>query len=360
MSIGASESLSLSNNAVIDAGTIGVEGGSFSAPNIIDNGTLRITSGVISTPGVLGAGNDGTLNGGAGTGSVSISGGSVSAGAVLLGSAAGGSGDLTVSGAGDLTTNKLAANDVIVDGGTIIVLDQPGDPPDPVLDGSMVGGYLRDGAFFVNAGVITTPMIKLGVTAGMTGTYTQSGGTLAAGSIHIGSSEGGIGAFRWSGGTLNAESLEMVGPAALGVSLASDTLGSGYAQLQVSGNAVLTGTLEISRTGEFEPQIGASFVIITFGSRSGEFTEVTGKAAGIGKVFRVQYNSNDVTLLVEAPAPGDCDSDGDVDLTDYSDFESCLSGPTAAPPPSCACFDLDSDDDTDLADFSGFQKAFEE
>jgi hypothetical protein len=140
----------------------------------------------------------------------------------------------------------------------------------------------------------------------------------------------------------------MAGPATLGVSLSGPDLGSGYAQLQVSGNATLAGELEITLTGGFEPQVGESFVILTFGSRSGEFAQIAGTGAGPGKMFRVEYNSNNVTLMVEALAPGDCDADGDVDLNDYEAFAACLDGP------------VDGDDDADLADFAEFQIAFTE
>jgi autotransporter-associated beta strand protein/T5SS/PEP-CTERM-associated repeat protein len=358
ITIGASESLTLSNDADIDAGTVSVEGGSLTAPNIVNNGTLNITAGAITTPGVLGAGNDGTLDGGAGAGSVSISGGSVSARAVLLGSAVGGTGDLTVSGAGELTTNKLAANALTVDGGTVTVLDEPVDPPDPVLDRSMVAGYVRDGALALNAGTITTPNIKLGITAGMTGTYTQTGGTLSAGSIALGDTAGGIGEFRWSGGALNAQSLDMTGPATLGVSLAGDTLGSGYAQLQVSGNAALAGTLEIARTDGFEPSVEQSFIIMTYSSHTGTFENVTGLSAGPGLVFQVQYNPGDVTLVVTPAAPGDCDADGDVDPDDYVDFVVCLNGPGGGTGSGCECTDFDGDGDADLLDFAEFQTLF--
>jgi parallel beta-helix repeat protein len=53
--------------------------------------------------------------------------------------------------------------------------------------------------------------------------------------------------------------------------------------------------------------------------------------------------------------PGDCAYDGDVDHADYADFESCLAGPGAMPPPDCECFDLDGRGYVDLADFATFQ-----
>ena len=56
--------------------------------------------------------------------------------------------------------------------------------------------------------------------------------------------------------------------------------------------------------------------------------------------------------------PGDCDADGDVDLTDYSEFESCLGGPVAPSLPDCECFDFDVDSDVDLRDLAEFQVVF--
>ena len=55
----------------------------------------------------------------------------------------------------------------------------------------------------------------------------------------------------------------------------------------------------------------------------------------------------------------DCNSDGWVDLLDYSDLDECLSGPGGSLPfPECNCFDLDGDDDVDLLDIHRFQQAF--
>ena len=57
--------------------------------------------------------------------------------------------------------------------------------------------------------------------------------------------------------------------------------------------------------------------------------------------------------------PDDCNSDGWVNLLDYDDLSSCLSGPDGGLPfPECNCFDLDGDDDIDLSDIGRFQREF--
>ena len=69
-----------------------------------------------------------------------------------------------------------------------------------------------------------------------------------------------------------------------------------------------------------------------------------------------------VLLLVPEQSAGadfDPDGDGDVDLTDYQDFEVCLTGPNVPASPQCASnHDSDGDADVDLADFRAFQLAF--
>jgi hypothetical protein len=55
---------------------------------------------------------------------------------------------------------------------------------------------------------------------------------------------------------------------------------------------------------------------------------------------------------------GDCDDDGDVDLTDFGAFQLCFTGPGGGIAPGCECADFDGDGDVDLTDFGGFQLAF--
>ena len=60
------------------------------------------------------------------------------------------------------------------------------------------------------------------------------------------------------------------------------------------------------------------------------------------------------------PSLGDFDRDGSLDLDDYHQFPSCLTGPGRGPRPrECFCADFDGDEDVDLVDFAAFQSFFE-
>ncbi len=156
---------------------------------------------------------------------------------------------------------------------------------------------------------------------------------------------------------LHANTLNVNTDATLEFEIGGLIPGDEFAQFDVSGNAGLAGILDITLINGFEPQTGQSFVILTFGSRSGAFEHVTGMAAGPGKVFRVQYNPTDVTLVVGLPAPGDFDHDGDVDNDDVLHFESCATGPGAPQnAPNCLNADLDGDADVDQSDFGLMQR----
>ena len=56
--------------------------------------------------------------------------------------------------------------------------------------------------------------------------------------------------------------------------------------------------------------------------------------------------------------PGDCNYDGNVDLDDFVGFEPCLLGPGGGLGANCECFDMDDNGDVDLSDFAEFQVAF--
>ncbi|MCH7527053.1 MAG: hypothetical protein IID39_06430, partial [Planctomycetes bacterium] len=56
---------------------------------------------------------------------------------------------------------------------------------------------------------------------------------------------------------------------------------------------------------------------------------------------------------------GDYDGDEDVDLFDFEQLGTCITGPDGFAEQTCRCaFDFDLDNDIDFADFAGFQQAF--
>jgi hypothetical protein len=208
------------------------------------NATLNITGGTTTLGGTLGVGNDGSLTGGTGTGHVSVTGGTLTAATIILGSAAGGSGDMTISSSGQVVVGGgLSSNDLMMQSGSLEVLDQ--DPPadeDPVLARSIVAGYLRDGAVTMNGGSVTTPNLKLGVTAGKVGSLTMNGGTLTAGSLQAANGAGSV--IQFNGGTLLSGSSDVHGGAPL--TIGNGTLAARLSLIPSGGTHAFADGLAIS------------------------------------------------------------------------------------------------------------------
>jgi len=185
--------------------------------------------------------------GGGGTGNIEVSGGTLNAATVLLGSSAGGTGTMTVSSHAQVVVGGgMSWNDLIMDGGSLQVLDQAPPPgEDPVLDRSMVGGYLRDGAMTMNGGTVTTPNLKIGVTTGKVGTLTMNGGSLTASNLLAANGAGSVIAFH--GGVLHSGHSDVHGGTALVI---GD--GTNAAQLDLApagGTHVFTDGLTLSASG---------------------------------------------------------------------------------------------------------------
>jgi hypothetical protein len=250
--------LALADQTNVNTGTVGIEGGNATATNVVvgldaqdpdthanipGNGNLSISGGTTTVTGVLGAGNSGSLTSGVGTGTIDASGGTLNVGTVMLGSTAGGIGNMRLHGTCQVVIGGgLSANDLTVDDGTLTLLDQaPPSGEDPVLDRSIVGGYLRDGGIFVSGGTTTSPRIKLGITSGKTGSFTMTGGTVNVGVLGAGNDATltggqGNGQIAISGGTLNAKT----------VILGSTVGGTGTMTLSIHAQVVIGGGLTMN------------------------------------------------------------------------------------------------------------------
>ncbi len=191
----------------------------------------------------------------------------------------------------------------------------------------------------INGGLLTGMGTITGNVVNSAGTVTPG---LSAGQINI------VGTYAQpAGGTLEIE-------------IAGLLQGSEYDLLTVSGAASLAGNLDvvISTNGGFAPAPGDSFQILAAGSVAGQFNTVGVTGLSPYLDMQVAYTAQAVTLHMVGVVPADCDLDGDADLNDFADLETCLGGLGIGIQPGCRCFDFDDDGDIDLRDFAEFQAAF--
>ena len=83
----------------------------------------------------------------------------------------------------------------------------------------------------------------------------------------------------------------------INIELGGTVAGSSYDQLNVSGQAILDGTLNISLIDNFIPVIGDTFDILTFNSKSDTFMTVNGLFTGTGILFDLISNSTSMKLV---------------------------------------------------------------
>jgi hypothetical protein len=103
------------------------------------------------------------------------------------------------------------------------------------------------------------------------------------------------------------------------IEISGATPGGAHDQLQVADHAALDGTLKISLTDAFTPSPGHVFEIMTYASRSGSFSAITGDFYfGDGMFLDEVYGSSSLSLVMTQASAGDADLDGDVDINDLS------------------------------------------
>ena len=127
------------------------------------------------------------------------------------------------------------------------------------------GSALMNGGTLVFPGDVTLAAGTLGGTGTLASNIINTGGTLAPGN---------------SPGALTIAGDYTQGPGGrLLVELGGTLPGSGYDQLNVTGNATLDGTLEVRLFGAFTGTVGDLFDVMTYGAVTGNFSSIVRPAS---------------------------------------------------------------------------------
>jgi hypothetical protein len=179
-----------------------------------------------------------------------------------------------------------------------------------------------------------TIKVEAGTTALFTNNLTQNGaltispgGALVVEGAFTGSGAGGGGSALMEGAVQsgNAPSLISFGgnttlasTAHYEMQIGGATAGTGYSTLSISGLATLSGSLDVSLAGGFQPTLGETFTALTFGSRSGDFTSYKGLAVGDHLTLQPTYVGNSLILTARPTVNGDFNLDGIVNIQDIA------------------------------------------
>ena len=82
---------------------------------------------------------------------------------------------------------------------------------------------------------------------------------------------------------------------------AASTAGSQFDRLIVTGAATLNGTLRVTRVNGFQPGAGHSFQVMTFASRSGNFSNLNGSTINEDLAFTGTATNTSYTLTATTP-----------------------------------------------------------
>lgn len=139
------------------------------------------------------------------------------------------------------------------------------------------------------------------------------------------------------------------------VTLGATSPGGGYDQLDVEGTADLSGTLEVELAPGYQPQLGDSFAVVTYGGHTGEFNELVLPDLEGARTFEVHYGASELQLIVIPDL--DVDGDGEVDIQDLLDLLGST-GPCPPGPAECPG-DLNGNGVVDAFDILVFLDGFE-
>ncbi|MGO9919871.1 MAG: beta strand repeat-containing protein, partial [Isosphaeraceae bacterium] len=124
------------------------------------------------------------------------------------------------------------------------------------------------------------------------------------------------------------------------VGVSGTSAGSQYGQLNVTGQAAVSGTLSVSLTNGYMPTLGDSFSILTFGSKTGDFSAELGLSIGGGEAFTPTYepgtSPTELDLVVSAAGlqtVGKYDGFGKFLQTTFESLDTIATTATATPLP---------------------------
>ena len=232
---------STTGNLLVGAGTFSVSGGAVSVANVTANGgNVAVSSGTLNASAVLTLGDD--TFGAPNTSTMTVDGGSVTAGSTVLGSTASSSGTLIVSGGSFTSTGDLTVG---VNGSGLLQADTAGT--------IAVGGTLTTAAgstIDIRSG--GTLRIGLGGTSGtLIGDLTLGGGTLVfnrSNASTYGGTIDGLGAVTKAGaGTLTFTGANTYGGPTT-ISTGTLQIGDGSTTGSISGDVVNNATLAFNRS----------------------------------------------------------------------------------------------------------------
>lgn len=337
------------NSQWINSGTLQVGLGGPGSLNVTGGGHVESSGGTIainapstSTATVSGAGSTWTNSGSiivglSGNGALTItSGGHVSNTDASIAELTGSTGTVIVGGQGSNWTingalrvgvNAFGGNE----GGTGVLRIQSGGSVNVlgnVVVGDSAAGHMNQ--LILEGGTFTAPDIDF---VAAFRPFFWTAGTLHVGSYHgnlIVPNGGVLAPGNSAGTTLISGDCGMAAGAALEIEIGGIANGSQYDVVNVSGNTILGGSLQLALLNGFAPSPGNTFVILqATGSITGMFTNVANGQRlftrdGLGS-FLVNYgpgsafNPKQIVLssFLVGGLPGDFNHDGVVDAADY-------------------------------------------
>ena len=192
-----------------------------------------------------------------------------------------GNNGLPVNNQGTITANLTGVGAYSQTAGSTVI---PASTTASVSSFAVGGGIARvDGTLNAGGGV------SVSGTGILSGTGVINNGVSMAGVTQPGDAP--------STGVLSVSSYTQSSAGALNIPIGGATAGAQFSQLNVSGAAGLSGTLNVALTGGFNPAPGNSFTIVKAGSISGTFATVNLPSLS-GATWQVTYNSTSVVLSV--------------------------------------------------------------